>query len=93
MVQVSTGITADEVRSMLKTSLPVGGSGPIGTKTGETGDDRVKSVETVEKEPPKKVFLDVMSSFHHGSSKYQRVPELFKSAYNFTFISPLHSRA
>ena len=86
LIQVSMGITANQVRSMLTTALPVGG-GPSGAKAGEVGDDRVKSVETVDEEPKKKEFSDVMKSFHHGSLKYPTHAELFRPAYDFTFLN------
>ena len=88
LIQVSMGITANQVRSMLTTAIPVGGSGPSGAKAGTVGDDRVKAVETIVEEPKKeKEFSDVMQSFHHGSLKYPTHAELFKPAYDFTFIN------
>ena len=88
LIQVSMGITANQVRSMLTTAIPVGGNGPSGAKAGTVGDDRVKAVETIVEEPKKeKVFSNVMSSFHHGSLKYPTRAELFRPAYDFTFIN------
>ena len=83
------GITATQVRSMLTTAIPVGGSSTAGAKAGTVGDDRVKAVETVEEEPKKdkEIRSDVMSSFHHGSLKYQPHAELFRPAYDFTFLN------